>query len=655
MLAGLLGAAGSFAQPADGGDAAPDAGAAPARASDAGVALSKNPDGGQTLYDTTGCTSCHAKLYQTKSHHTIGCWECHRPGTAASKCEGAEGKGWKLLKPYPELCLGCHPVQSKTPLHAPITTVGCKVCHDPHGSENKKLLKRWPLDALCYQCHDRKDDKKNVHTAVKNNLCVGCHQPHSGEAAPLLRLPREKLCLRCHDQDALTSDTVRHVPATEGRCLECHDPHTSDNPFQLLAVGKDLCLKCHDSKARPGLDRPGPGKRIDLTKTLIHKPVELGKCQTCHLQMHSGPNFKLLKKRPPDLCYGCHDRMDENKYTHGAVKMGDCPVCHNPHSSDNKTLLREAGPVSKTCFRCHQDDVTGRAYIHVPVRQGNCTACHSPHGSDFPFNLKQGMGKQVCYGCHKVKDEVKVKHKALERYGCTGCHDPHGTANPFQLIKPVNELCQTCHTDKKDGIHATTFVAGGHVVSGDADPRRGGKRFSCASCHNPHGSDNPKLFYFGKDGFEMCDGCHGDRMGAHPELKDIHRRKVVPGWNPDGGESLLPPDAGAPEPKAAPVAEAALPAASPTFASAGAPPATASPPSAGTADAGGGASNDAGAAAEADGGLSFPPPDGGTSYAIDAGRAVTKKDKSKRRAPDAGAPKAAPEPDTPPIPTEVKP
>lgn len=512
-----------------------------AEASDAGPA----PE----TFDSASCSSCHAALLDKKVKHALfdssGCESCHAPKPGGGKCKSEISGGWKLTADDPALCAQCHDMKSKTAMHPAIDSGGCGACHDPHASDNPAHLKQ-PVTELCYGCHDRKDDKKEVHTALKKGDCIGCHNPHSGEADPLLAKPREQLCFKCHKPEVLLAGASHHAPAVEGQCLACHEPHSSNFKKQTRADGNELCLKCHDAKAKPGPNVPGPALRIDLDKPTSHPALDAAGCQGCH-KPHASEQPRLQQKPTAELCYDCHDRKDDQHYVHGAVKLGDCGVCHSPHTTDTKTLLRQDTP-AQLCFQCHQDDVTGRESVHKPVRDGNCTACHGPHGAKNPNNLTAGQGKQACYACHKPKDDVKVKHKALERYGCAACHDPHGTANKFQLIKPTNELCQSCHQDKKDGMHVMTFGGSAHKVSGGVDPRRLDRDFSCASCHNPHGSDNPKLFYFGASGTEMCDGCHGDRMGGHPELKDIHNAKRPLTWKPpEPGGSLLPgPDGGAP-------------------------------------------------------------------------------------------------------------
>ena len=465
------------------------------------------------------CAGCHAALLaEGKAHKPAkdgNCTTCHLAAPGAGKCQSPQSSAWKLVADQPALCTKCHDVSGATPLHPVIKSSGCVACHNPHASKNPKLLKRFPVDALCYSCHAKFDDAEFVHGAVKQGKCLGCHNPHSGEAKPLLTDQREGLCFECHKKEQMANGESLHAPVVSGKCLACHDPHRGDYPAQTVEKGNKLCLSCHDAS------KPKSRKVVDLAQKNVHQPLKSGECLSCH-KPHASDNGRLLKAALPGLCFQCHKRNDESKFVHGAVKVGDCPVCHQAHSSPNPTLLAESSSAA-LCFRCHADDITGRAFVHKPVGEGKCLDCHQSHGADHRFNLKNGPRAAACVSCHKGKGEGKVKHAVLETYGCTACHDPHASGNGFQLIKPVNELCQTCHADKKDGAHITTFAAGGHPVSGDWDPRRKDRSFSCASCHDPHGSDNPRLFYFGKDSFEMCASCHGDKTGAHPELKDIHR------------------------------------------------------------------------------------------------------------------------------------
>jgi predicted CXXCH cytochrome family protein len=90
------------------------------------------------------------------------------------------------------------------------------------------------------------------------------------------------------------------------------------------------------------------------------------------------------------------------------------------------------------------------------------------------------------------------------------------------LAKKVNDLCIACHAAQKDGRHVTPLVPSGHEVGGDLnDPRRQGRDFSCASCHDPHGSNSPRLFYYGESTMQSCDWCHGDKSGKNPEMKKV--------------------------------------------------------------------------------------------------------------------------------------
>ena len=193
-----------------------------------------------------------------------------------------------------------------------------------------------------------------------------------------------------------------------------------------------------------------------------------------------------------------------------------------------------AATPAATCFTCHQDDLTGRKVIHKPLEKG-CDQCHLPHGGPNRHLLRGGEGKKACQACHQTPvDAGKVKHAALERYGCTGCHDPHGTANRFLLTKKTNDLCAGCHPGQADGRHVTSLNPRGHTVGGSglADPRKPDRPFTCAACHNPHGSDFPNFFYSGSSPIESCDGCHGDKTGKNPAVKNVMSRARKPGTPP---------------------------------------------------------------------------------------------------------------------------
>lgn len=223
------------------------------------------------------------------------------------------------------------------------------------------------------------------------------------------------------------------------------------------AYGEVDCLQCHE-----GLTK----------KKVVHAAVQMG-CSTCHSAIiaadvpHKKTNVitRGLSSEVPDLCYGCHDKkMFEGKDVHSPVMGGMCLSCHDPHSADSPKLL--VSEVPALCFTCHDKSEFTRKNIHGPVAAGMCLSCHNHHAS---------------------------KHENL-------------------TLKPITALCTSCHTgaEIKNGVHIVSgMLSQGHPVSGKTDPKRPGKRFSCASCHDPHSSDFKRLMRYKNDEpFEICISCH---------------------------------------------------------------------------------------------------------------------------------------------------
>ncbi len=179
----------------------------------------------------------------------------------------------------------------------------CVACHDAHQSDYPKRLLAWPPSQVCFGCHDRRvqagetslidmkgwvdahPDAGMRHGPVQEGQCPACHEPHGTDNFRILKgsypqalyvpfSPKEfGLCFGCHDRrlveqsplpagppspappawagpdggQRLTRDGVtgfrngdenlhvRHVNKIDkGRtCRLCHDVHASDQPHHL--------------------------------------------------------------------------------------------------------------------------------------------------------------------------------------------------------------------------------------------------------------------------------------------------------------------------------------------------------------------------------------------------------------------------------------
>src|SRR5208337_666933 len=153
---------------------------------------------------------------------------------------------------------------------------------------------------------------------------------------------------------------------------------------------------------------------------------------------------------------------------------------------------------SDTCITCHSDQghrfkntVMGKVMLgnpHTPEEARGCEGCHGPgrlhveagggkdtipmrFGKDSPNSVAEQNA--VCMDCHQVKQGLKVSLSSDARYNA-----PLSDNRGVKLTQP--ELCLQCHQMRRAQLQRSSHM-----------PYREGK-VTCTSCHNPHGTPNPK-------------------------------------------------------------------------------------------------------------------------------------------------------------------
>ena len=177
-----------------------------------------------------------------------------------------------------------------------------------------------------------------------------------------------------------------------------------------------------------------------------------------------------------------------------------------PHAADS-LKNRECASAG-----CHAKFAAPDKSAHDPVAQGMCTACHEVKPDAKPRYVN-GSADKACAECHSVMEDAAKAHTphppAAE--GCLDCHAPHSSPNARLLREKLPDLCVTCHEKEPLAVHVIAGMQAGrgHPLQGAADPARKGEPFTCASCHEPHGSSGPSLLrYKAASTFDLCQHCH---------------------------------------------------------------------------------------------------------------------------------------------------
>jgi DmsE family decaheme c-type cytochrome len=138
------------------------------------------------LSKETSCLNCHEETrneFKRRSAHplesgNINCVDCHQLSALRDPAL-SRGIDWT--------CQNCHSDKAGPYLYEHpvayshlVNGGGCVECHEPHGSQNNRLLKRQG-NSLCLQCHETPPGHRTAHSGWGMKAdCVYCHSDIHG-------------------------------------------------------------------------------------------------------------------------------------------------------------------------------------------------------------------------------------------------------------------------------------------------------------------------------------------------------------------------------------------------------------------------------------------------------------------------------------------
>jgi predicted CXXCH cytochrome family protein len=415
--------------------------------------------------------------------------------------------------------------------------VECRTCHDPHVPDNDKKVPKFLVAnnesaAMCTTCHDPSRGiltnylvgahamatKNTVNgstfpydTAAKNS-CVMCHTSHNaaGTGAQLLRSREEAACAVCHTTpsavspappDVMTAlstalykhpittvsgahDPAEKLPVSDTRHSECQDCH---NPHAAQPVSSSIVAPAMPATLL-GASGVAATTGTALTSAATHEYEVCFKChadssnkpQTTDTNLNAG-SFGILPQRASDFVGASPNATRANL----RLKFNDITaVSYHP-----VTRVRNAGAATVPSLRTNMVDASGAVTSQTLTHnsQINCSDCH---GNDASRSARAGNTGGV--GPHSSGQiHILERTYAIERYnpnfdGSLAEGAPSGAAAAVKF-----DACNKCHDVA--GIVYTEHNFGANAGNGR---HQHVNETACATCHDPHGSNNPALVNF---------------------------------------------------------------------------------------------------------------------------------------------------------------
>jgi DmsE family decaheme c-type cytochrome len=196
---------------------------------------------------------------------------------------------------------------------------------------------------------------------------------------------------------------------------------------------------------------------------------------------------KLSALKATEACLTCHEKDRAQMHWVGSAHAdgkASCVSCHSIHSGPAAApKLLSRARATDVCLTCHVDlkrSLTQRSRHPILEGKMECTSCHNPHGSGAERLVRGKSVNELCYTCHAEKRGPHLWEHSPVKENCLNCHSPHGSNFEGLLATQTSRLCQQCHIQ---GRHQT-------VAGMPNEPWIFGR--ACLHCHSKiHGSNSP--------------------------------------------------------------------------------------------------------------------------------------------------------------------
>jgi hypothetical protein len=438
------------------------------------------------------------KVHRVHAAFESDCAVCHTPLQPTSSRNGLKGL-FGVGPVSDDLCKSCHlgPVHHATEKEGDVGA--CSSCHAEHRGRTSDLSA--VRDSSCARCHDNltahvKDGKTDFATKVTS--IAGDHPQFrvgTGKERAPLDTAVDPGKLKFNHKAHLTAG-IRYEEGDSGGWTlgQIRDPALRERYRKTQPKGKDSdkdlvqldCASCHQLDATDA-PKAGPGQSLPLrTRGDFMLPVSYEQhCQACHpLSFDPAlPSVQIPHLLQPEqvkrFLWGVYTERAAaapglaKKLATGRPLPGQ--NLSRVEQEERKRIEGEVGKVSSFLFRQEQE----RATQFVLQGRTTCGLCHHYEGAPdakVPPKIVPPNVPQVWY------PHATFSHAAHKAVQCAACHD--GAAKSTQsldVLLPGVANCRTCHAP---GPGLLTSLKGG-------EPKEGGVRHECVTCHRYHNNDAP--------------------------------------------------------------------------------------------------------------------------------------------------------------------